>query len=145
MSDILLIARAWNFSAERHSKQRRKGAAQEPYVLAEVAELVATATEGGDANLVAAAVLHDTIEDTATLPAELASVFNTDIAELVAEVSDDKRLSKEERKRRQVELAATKSDQLRGRRGPKPAPPDDHAVASHHLSLPKIPSGPGFA
>ncbi len=92
MSDILLIARAWNFSAERHSKQRRKGAAQEPYVnhLAEVAELVAIATEGGDANLVAAAVLHDTIEDTATLPAELASIFNTDIAELVAEVTRKK-------------------------------------------------------
>jgi hypothetical protein len=39
-----------------------------------VAELVAIATEGQDANLVAAAVLHDTVEDTATLPAELASI-----------------------------------------------------------------------
>ena len=58
MSDVLLIARAWNFSAERHAKQRRKGEAQEPYMnhLAEVAELVATATEGHDANLAAAAV-----------------------------------------------------------------------------------------
>jgi (p)ppGpp synthase/HD superfamily hydrolase len=69
MRDILLISRAWNFAAQRHSIQRRKGKAQEPYVnhLAEVAELVATATEGQDANLVAAAVLHDTVEDTATL------------------------------------------------------------------------------
>ena len=111
MSDVLLITRAWNFSAERHVNQRRKGEAQEPYVnhLAEVAELVATATEGRDANLVAAAVLHDTVEDTATLPTELASVFNADIANLVAEVTDDKRLSKEERKRKQVEHAAAKS------------------------------------
>ena len=62
MGDILLISRAWNFSAQRHVNQKRKGKAQEPYVnhLAEVAELVATATEGRDANLVAAAVLHDT-------------------------------------------------------------------------------------
>ena len=54
MSDILLIARAWNFLAERHAKQRRKGKTQEPYInhLAEVAELVATATEGRDANLI---------------------------------------------------------------------------------------------
>jgi (p)ppGpp synthase/HD superfamily hydrolase len=39
VSDVLLIARAWNFSAKRHAKQRRKGEAQEPYVnhLAEVA------------------------------------------------------------------------------------------------------------
>ena len=56
-----------------------------------MAELVATATEGRDANLVAAAVLHDTVEDTATLPTELASVFNADIANLVAEVADDKK------------------------------------------------------
>jgi hypothetical protein len=59
------------------SKHRRKGEAQEPYVehLAGVAELVATATEGRDANLVAAAVLRDTVEDTATLLGELASIF----------------------------------------------------------------------
>jgi GTP diphosphokinase / guanosine-3',5'-bis(diphosphate) 3'-diphosphatase len=74
--------------------------------LAEVAELVATATEGCDANLVAAAVLHDTVEDTATLPGELASVFNADVADLVSEVTDDKRLDKAERKRLQVEHAA---------------------------------------
>jgi GTP diphosphokinase / guanosine-3',5'-bis(diphosphate) 3'-diphosphatase len=108
VNDILLIARAWNFSADRHAKQKRKGDAQEPYVnhLAEVAELVATATEGRDANLVAAAVLHDTVEDTATLPCELASIFNADVADLVSEVTDDKRLDKAERKRLQVEHAA---------------------------------------
>lgn len=115
MGDILQITRAWNFSAQRHVKQKRKGEAQEPYVnhLAEVAELVATATEGRDANLVAAAVLHDTVEDTATLPAELASVFNSDIADLVAEVTDDKKLSKAERKKLQVEHAAAKSERAK--------------------------------
>jgi guanosine-3',5'-bis(diphosphate) 3'-pyrophosphohydrolase len=111
VSDVLLIARAWNFSAERHAKQRRKGEAQEPYMNhpAEVAELVATATEGHDANLVAAAVLHDTVEDTATLLGELASIFNADIAGLVAEATDDKRLDKVERKRLQVEHASAKT------------------------------------
>jgi guanosine-3',5'-bis(diphosphate) 3'-pyrophosphohydrolase len=94
--DILLISRAWHFAAQRHAAQRRKGKAQEPYVnhLAEVADLVATATEGQDANLVAAAALHDTVEDTATLPGELASVFNAEIASLVMEVTDDKSLDK---------------------------------------------------
>jgi (p)ppGpp synthase/HD superfamily hydrolase len=115
VNDIVLISRAWNFAAERHVTQRRKGEAQEPYVnhLAEVAELVATATEGRDANLVAAAVLHDTVEDTATLPTELASVFNSDIANLVAEVTDDKKLSKEERKKLQVQHAAAKSERAK--------------------------------
>jgi (p)ppGpp synthase/HD superfamily hydrolase len=88
VNDILLLAQAWNFSAQRHANQKRKGEAQEPYVnhLAEVAELVAMATKGQDANLVAAAVLHDTVEDTSTFPAELVSVFNVDIADLVGEV-----------------------------------------------------------
>jgi (p)ppGpp synthase/HD superfamily hydrolase len=115
VGDILLISRAWNFSAQRHVNQKRKGEAQEPYVnhLAEVAELVATATEGRDANLVAAAVLHDTVEDTATFPAELASVFNADIANLVAEVTDNKKLSKAERKKLQVEHAAAKSERAK--------------------------------
>ena len=111
MKDILLISRAWNFAAQRHTAQRRKGKAQEPYVnhLAEVAELVATATDGQDANLVAATVLHDTVEDTGTLLTELTSVFNADIASLVAEVTDDKSLDKAVRKKLQVEHAATKS------------------------------------
>ena len=115
MRDILLLSRAWNFAAQRHATQKRKGKAQEPYVnhLAEVAELVANATDGQDANLVAAAVLHDTVEDTATLPAELASIFNADIANLVAEVTDDKSQKKSVRKRLQVEHAATKSERAK--------------------------------
>jgi len=106
MREILLISRAWHFAAQRHTSK-----AQEPYVnhVAEVAELVATATEGHDANLVAAAVLHDTVEDTGTLPAELTSVFNSDVASLVAELTDDKSLDKAVRKKLQIEHAATKS------------------------------------
>src|SRR5712671_1529646 len=115
MRDILLISRAWHFAAQRHTSQRRKGKAQEPYVnhLAEVAELAAMATKGQDANLVAAAVLHDTVEDTSTLPVELVSVFNVDIADLVGEVTDDKKLEKAARKKLQVEHAASKSDRAK--------------------------------
>jgi (p)ppGpp synthase/HD superfamily hydrolase len=139
MRDILLISRAWHFAAQRHSTQRRKGKAQEPYVnhLAEVAELVAIATEGQDANLVAAAVLHDTVEDTATLSAELASVFNADIASLVMEVTDDKSLDKVVRKKLQVEHASAKSDRAKfikladktsNLRSLVKSPPDDWSV-----------------
>jgi (p)ppGpp synthase/HD superfamily hydrolase len=115
VNDILLIARAWNFAAERHTGQRRKGQAQEPYInhLSEVAELVAMATEGRDANLVAAAILHDTVEDTATLPGELAALFNEDVAILVAEVTDDKALPKDERKHLQVCSAPGKSSRAK--------------------------------
>ena len=110
-----MIARAWHFAAERHSTQKRKGSAGEPYVnhLAEVAELVAFATDGADANLVAAAVLHDAIEDTKTSHAELATLFNKDVADLVAEVTDDKGLPKERRKELQVEKAPSKSSRAK--------------------------------
>ncbi len=104
MNDLVLLSQAWNFAARRHASQRRKGEAQEPYInhLTEVAELVALATSGRDVNLVVAAALHDTVEDTDTEPGEIASTFNDDIAALVSEVTDDKRLDKSERKRMQV-------------------------------------------
>jgi len=102
---------AADFAARRHAGQRRKGAAAEPYVnhLIEVAALLAEATGGDDAELVAAALLHDTLEDTATEYEELAARFGPQIAALVAEVTDDKSLPKAERKRRQIEHAPAAS------------------------------------
>ena len=58
-----------------------------------------------DGELLAAALLHDTIEDTATTQEELRKSFGTRVAGIVAEVTDDKRLSKAERKRNQLENA----------------------------------------
>jgi GTP diphosphokinase / guanosine-3',5'-bis(diphosphate) 3'-diphosphatase len=106
-----LLARAYRFAAERHAHQRRKGDAGEPYVnhLVEVADLVAQATSGRDPNLVAAAVLHDVIEDTPTSLEEVAAAFGADVAELVAEATDDKTLPKAERKRLQIVHAASRS------------------------------------
>jgi (p)ppGpp synthase/HD superfamily hydrolase len=102
-----LIMEAADFAARRHAGQRRKGVAGEPYVnhLIEVAALLAEATGGTDATLVAAALLHDTLEDTATEYEELDARFGPEIAALVAAVTDDKSLPKTERKRRQIEGA----------------------------------------
>ena len=102
--DVVLLARAYAFAAARHGGHRRKGLAQEPYVnhLVEVAELVAEATAGADAALVAAAVLHDVVEDTRTTAEEVRDGFGEDVMALVLEVTDDKTLPKAERKRRQV-------------------------------------------
>jgi GTP diphosphokinase / guanosine-3',5'-bis(diphosphate) 3'-diphosphatase len=104
MNDLVLVSRAADFAAERHRDQRRKGRGQVPYVnhLADVARLLAVATKGADAELVAAGWLHDTVEDTATSHNELVSAFGDDVASLVREVTDDKSLPKAERKRLQV-------------------------------------------
>jgi (p)ppGpp synthase/HD superfamily hydrolase len=112
---ILLIARAADFAARAHVRQRRKGDAAEPYVnhLSEVALLLTEATGGQDAPLIAAGWLHDTLEDTATEREELEALFGPDVAAIVAEVTDDKSLKKAERKRMQVETAPSKSPQAR--------------------------------
>uniref|UniRef100_A0A3B4WDF4 Guanosine-3',5'-bis(diphosphate) 3'-pyrophosphohydrolase MESH1 n=1 Tax=Seriola lalandi dorsalis TaxID=1841481 RepID=A0A3B4WDF4_SERLL len=52
-----------------------------------------------------AALLHDTVEDTDTTPAELEAKFGPTVARIVEEVTDEKSLPKQERKRLQVEHA----------------------------------------
>ena len=100
------------FASQKHSNHRRKGAAAEPYInhLIEVAELVAGAVPEPDTNLVIAALLHDTIEDAGVTREELTRHFGEDVAELVAEVTDDKSLLKLERKRLQIVNAPKKSE-----------------------------------
>jgi len=108
-SDLLKVIRAAQFAAVKHSAQRRKGEAAEPYVnhVLEVAHLVAEA--GLDADVVAAALLHDTVEDTETSAAELAAAFGPLVTSMVLELTDDRSLPKAERKRLQVERAPHKS------------------------------------
>ena len=103
-ASLLLFARALDFAARKHVHQRRKGELAEPYInhLAEVARLLAAATEGRDAVLTVAGILHDTLEDTATSYDELAAEFGDEIASLVREVSDDTAKSRTERKRLQI-------------------------------------------
>jgi len=73
--------------------------------LTEVAELVARATAGTDTDLIVAAVLHDTVEDTDATLKELLDTFGQHVADLVAEVTDDKSLPKATRKALQIEHA----------------------------------------
>jgi guanosine-3',5'-bis(diphosphate) 3'-pyrophosphohydrolase len=95
------------FAARKHSKQRRKDAKESPYVnhLIEVADLLARVGRVCDFDVLAAAILHDTVEDTGTKPKELGRRFGRRVRKIVAEVTDDKRLPKEERKRLQIEHA----------------------------------------
>lgn len=115
MSDVLLLARAFAFAAEHHSGQARKGEAAEPYVnhVADVARRVAEATGGSDARLVAAALLHDTVEDTRATEKDIRAAFGDDIADLVMEVTDDKTLPKDARKQAQIDHAPHLSDRAK--------------------------------
>jgi len=105
------ILSAARFAAEKHAQQKRKGQNAEPYFnhLLEVAELIAASSPDLDVELVMAAFLHDTVEDTGVTLQELEQRFGKDVASLVAEVTDDKSLPKEVRKQLQVEHTPERS------------------------------------
>jgi guanosine-3',5'-bis(diphosphate) 3'-pyrophosphohydrolase len=86
-----------------------RGAAGDVNHLAEVANLLSIATDGTDAELVAAGWLHDTIEDTATTREELAQEFGERVTALVVKVTDDMTLPKQERRQKQIVDAPRKS------------------------------------
>jgi guanosine-3',5'-bis(diphosphate) 3'-pyrophosphohydrolase len=108
---LRLVSEAAELAARRHNGMARKGRGNEPYInhLAEVANLLSAATDGADAELVAAGWLHDTIEDTETTREELTQKFSARVAALVVECTDDMSLSKAERRRLQVVNASHKS------------------------------------
>ena len=100
-----------NFAAQKHSTQRRKDGAATPYINhpIEVAMHLAEVGKVEDEDILIAALLHDTIEDTDTTQEEIAAEFGDPVAGLVAECTDDKSLGKMERKRLQVVNAPKKS------------------------------------
>ncbi|MGH8132027.1 MAG: HD domain-containing protein [Steroidobacteraceae bacterium] len=104
---VARILSAAVFAAERHRDQRRKGKEASPYInhpLA-LANLLANCGER-DAALLVAALLHDTVEDTATSFEDLERTFGSEVAHIVREVTDDKALPRAARKRLQIEHAA---------------------------------------
>lgn len=106
-TELALLLRALAFAAHKHRDQRRKDAEASPYINHPIALADVLVNEGGvtDTEVLAAALLHDTLEDTATTHEELVNAFGSRVARIVAEVTDDKALAPAERKRRQVEHA----------------------------------------
>lgn len=110
-SSLAGLLAAVEFAASKHSTQRRKDHEASPYINHPVAVANLLANEGGVGDLATlqAAILHDTIEDTQTTYEELVSQFGVEVADLVAEVTDDKMLDKDVRKRLQIDHASHKS------------------------------------
>jgi guanosine-3',5'-bis(diphosphate) 3'-pyrophosphohydrolase len=101
------------FAAAKHRDQRRKDPEASPYINHPIALAHLLATTGGvdDMVVLQAAILHDTMEDTQTVYTELLDRFGKEVADVVAEVTDDKSLPKEQRKELQVTHAPHASRQ----------------------------------
>jgi guanosine-3',5'-bis(diphosphate) 3'-pyrophosphohydrolase len=103
-SEQARLLSALSFSAQKHRRQRRKDPDGSPYINhpIEVARLLAEVGQVVDLQILIAAVLHDTLEDTETTPLELEELFGPEVRRLVEEVTDDKTLEKSIRKELQV-------------------------------------------
>ena len=107
MNNLKTLTQAISFAARKHANQTRKGADEQPYINHPLEVLNLLTTVGGveDFDVLIAAVLHDTIEDTETTAEEIETLFGAEVCKMVLELTDDKSLPKAERKRLQIEHA----------------------------------------
>jgi len=103
-SELDHIIDAIIFATSKHQGQVRKDANHSPYITHPLAVAKAIIEIGrvGNPLVLIAAILHDTIEDTATTEDEIRQTFGQDVLRVVLEVTDEKSLKKMERKRLQV-------------------------------------------
>ncbi len=87
--DNSILDRAILFAVEAHSGQLRKDGSAFILHPLEDASIVGTMTM--DPEALAAAVLHDTVEDTAVTPARIEAEFGARVYELVMHETEDKR------------------------------------------------------
>jgi (p)ppGpp synthase/HD superfamily hydrolase len=101
MQDLPVTRRAVAFARERHSGQRRQ-ADGAPFLLhpLEVASLLER--ESCSDEVIAAAVLHDVLEDTDADQDELEAHFGAEVGRLVALVTDDQAIADEEQRKTEV-------------------------------------------
>ncbi len=84
-ADMALIERAYRYADEKHKNQLRKSG--EPYIIHPLAVAEIVAEIGLDSDAIAAALLHDCLEDTDASFEEISRLFGETIAELVEGVT----------------------------------------------------------
>lgn len=110
-TELKKLLEAAHFAAEKHKFQRRKGKLDIPYINHPL-KVAKTLTECNEFNidLLMAAILHDTVEDTKTTPEELLLNFGSEVSDLVMEVTDNMKLPAKYRKRQQIKHATQLTD-----------------------------------
>ena len=85
-----LVSEAIAFAVQAHDGQRRKKSAA-PYILHPMEAAVIVGTMTDDQELIAAAALHDVVEDAGITMEEIGARFGARVQELVASETEDKR------------------------------------------------------
>ncbi len=93
-ADKLMIRKAFNLSVEAHSKQRRKTG--EPYIFHPISVAKIVANEIGlGATSIAAALLHDVVEDTIYTVDDIERLFGENVARIVSGLTKISSLKKD--------------------------------------------------
>lgn len=103
-TNLQLLLKAVDFAAYKHRNQRRKNDKKSPYIEHPI-HVAYTLSQCDilDVNVLCGSLLHDTVEDTDTTLNDIETIFGKKIVTIVNDVTDDKSLSKIERKRLQIE------------------------------------------
>ncbi|SFJ54254.1 MULTISPECIES: HD domain-containing protein [unclassified Bacillus (in: firmicutes)] len=106
-----LIEKAMQFAAIKHEGQMRKGT-NIPYIIHPFGVALILQKEKQCDEVIAAGLLHDTLEDTSTTEAELCEHFGEEVLKLVQAASEpDKLLSWEERKKHTIQSLSHRSNE----------------------------------
>ncbi|WP_160723779.1 HD domain-containing protein [Bacillus sp. USDA818B3_A] len=108
-----VIEKSLQVAAKAHDKQRRKGS-DIPYIVHPVAVGMMLMKAGFNDSLVAAGILHDTVEDTGLTLNDIEKEFGTEITKIVEGCSEpDKSLSWDQRKAHTIEYLKTAPIEIR--------------------------------
>ncbi len=104
-----LVEKALRKSAELHREQRRKGS-NLPYIIHPVSVAIILSNYTKDEKVIAAGLLHDVLEDVPHYRlADLKRDFGKKVADLVLEVTEEKSLPWQERKKKYINHLKTAS------------------------------------
>ena len=101
-----LVLKATQFAALKHCDQRRKDG-KTPYIIHPISVAMILAEIGSikDLEILSAALLHDTLEDTDTSAHELDKNFGSRVRIIVEELTDNDMLTFSQRKQMQIDNA----------------------------------------
>lgn len=106
-----MIDQAIIFATKAHEGQVRK-VNQSPFIIHPLAVGCILADAGEDQDVIAAGILHDTVEDTDVTLEQIREAFGEDVAELVDGCSENKALSWDERKINTIDFLETASEKV---------------------------------
>lgn len=152
--DIHIVLEAVGFAAEGHNGQLRENPEKTPYIIhpIRVTEHLMTIANVHERDILVAALLHDTVEDTKITFADIQKSFGTTAEGYVRELTDNMSLPQEERMKLQIETAPKKSlaaaqikladkyDNLKSLQSNPPATWDQKKIDEYFLSAKKVTS-----